>query len=435
MPIFSTDRQNLIILQQLMHLQLQQSEDDLVIMKIIQRRRERREPRDRRCWVRPWLGVQRRLQFGHYDSLMPELRREDPASFVNLMRMTPEMFDELVLRLSPRCTKKDTNFRKAISPGMKIAITLRHLATGDKYSSMKFNFRVPQNTISKMVPEVCKAIIAEFKDEVIQCPTTTEEWCAISEKFARRWNVPHACGALDGKHVAIRKPNSTGSLYYNYKGFFSVVMLGLVDADYKFIWLDVGGFGHQSDAQIFNESELKECLVDRSINLPAPDELPHDDQRTPYFILADDAFGLRSYLMKPYSQRHLSTMQRIYNYRISRGRRIIENAFGILAQRWQILLGTMQHAPGTVRLIIEACVCLHNLMRMRCPGITNILLDTEGPDHQIILGSWRDAGMMHDIKQIRGANRDHTIGKRQREYLMHYFNSAAGSVPWQNDMI
>ena len=73
--------------------------------------------------------------------------------------------------------------------------------------------------------------------------------------WVRRWNVPHACGALDGKHVAIRCPANPGFLFHNYKGFFSVVLMALVDADYKFLWTDVGGCGSMSDAQIYNDSE------------------------------------------------------------------------------------------------------------------------------------------------------------------------------------
>lgn len=85
------------------------------------------------------------------------------------------------------------------------------------------------------------------------------------------------------------------------KVFFSLVLMGLVDADCKFLWIDGGGYGNMSDAQIFNESDLKECLEDNSIAFPAADPLPNDDISTPYLILGYDAFGLRTYLMKPYA--------------------------------------------------------------------------------------------------------------------------------------
>ena len=430
----AAERQNALILLQIAHMQAQQTQDDQALVNIMKRRKERGR-RERRYWVRPWLDVGRRFQFGHYHRLLPELRHEDPASFFNFLRVQPEIFDELLGRLGPRCTKQDTRYRNAIEPGLKIAITLRHLASGDRYSSMKFDFRVPHNSMSLLVREVCKAIVDEYKEEVISCPTSPEEWRAIAEVFARRWNVPHACGALDGKHVACRKPPNSGSLYHNYKGFFSVVLLGLVDADYRFLWVDIGGQGHMSDAQIFNECELKECLEDGTIGLPPAEPLPNDDMNIPYFFLADDAFGMRTNLLKPYSKRQMTNEERIYNYRISRGRRVVENAFGILAQRWQILLTTMQHEPDTVRLITEACICLHNLMRLRYPVIQNAAMDVEDANHDMIPGAWRADANIPEVNNVRGNNRDSAAAKIQRDYLKEYFNSPAGSVPWQNRMI
>ncbi|XP_063410831.1 putative nuclease HARBI1 [Mytilus trossulus] len=285
------------------------------------------------------------------------------------------------------------------------------------------------------VPEVCQAIVDEYKVEAISCPTTQREWRDIDEEFQRKWNVPHACGALDGKHIAIRCPSNTGSLFHNYKGFFSVVLLALVDADYKFLWIDIGGCGSMSDAQIYNNSELKECLEEETIGFPDPDPMPNDDKNVPYFILGDDAFGLRTYLMKPYSQRGLTDEQLITNYRISRGRRVVKNAFGILAQRWQLLLTTMMQQPNVVRNIVECCVCLHNVMRLRYPTQQNAKLDMENDQHDLIPGLWRATANMCELNMVIGPNRDTVAAKKQREYLRLYFNSQAGSVPWQNCMI
>ena len=405
----------------------------IIIRRRMRRRRRRR--RQRTCWVRPWLSADRRLQFGHYDQLMEELRMEDTQSFFNFVRMSPELFDEILHRVSPRISRQDTNYRKALLPGLRLAITLRHLASGDRYPTLQYDFRVARTTIGQIIPDVCQAIVQEFKDEVISCPTSPEEWRPITEAFAQRWNVPHACGALDGKHVRIRCPPKTSSLYHNYKGFFSVILMALVDAQYKFLWIDVGGNGAMSDAQIYNDSELKTCLEDGTIGFPEPDPLPNDDRPMPYFLLGDDAFSLSKYMMKPYGLRGLNKEQMITNYRISRGRRVVENAFGILAQRWQLLLTTMMSGPEVVRDIIEACVCLHNLLRIRNPAIHVGLVDAEDDDHNLIPGMWRQNAQMHEVEQVVGPNRDTTEAKRQREYLRLYFNSPAGSVPWQDRMI
>ncbi|KAK3084692.1 hypothetical protein FSP39_017590 [Pinctada imbricata] len=266
-------------------------------------------------------------------------------------------------------------------------------------------------------------------------PTTPDEWRAIAEEFSRRWNMPHAVGALDGEHVACKCPKNSGSQYYNYKGFFSIVLMGLVDAEYKFTWVDVGADGSASGAQIFIFSELKETIENRTIGFPRAEPLPNDDKDMPFFILGDDAFALRTYMMKPFSHRNMTVEERIFNYRISRGRRIAENAFGILANRFQVLLTTMQQDPETIRLIVQTCVCLHNLMRIRYPGLQNAVLDQEDDNHQVINGAWRNDLNMQDVDNVTGPNRATRAAKSQREYLKHYFNSNAGSVPWQNNMI
>ena len=254
----------------------------------------------------------------------------------------------------------------------------------------------------------------------------------MADSFSRRWNFHHACGAIDGKHIAIKKPKRSGSAYYNYKGFFSIVLLGLVDADYKFLWVNVGAEGAASDAGVFNQSSLEPHLREGTLGLPPPAPLPNDDQDTPYFIIGDDAFPLRSYLVKPYSHRYLTHDERIYNYRCSRGRRVVENAFGILANRYRCLLTTLATVPENSVKIIKACVTLHNIMRIRYPNLQNADLDGEGEDGRMIPGAWRNAGMLAEMEELRRAPRETRAGKELRAYLKHYYNSPAGSVPWQD---
>ncbi|KAG0728663.1 putative nuclease HARBI1 [Chionoecetes opilio] len=232
---------------------------------IVDRRRRRRLRRRaaRSIWVRNWIS--RRPEHGLYDCLMVELRNEDPRAFQNFMRMPPDMFDEVVERLRPALTKKTTHWRAPLDPGLKVALTLRHLASGAKYRDMQYGWRVPHNTISIVVREVCMAIVDEYREELLKPPQNDEDWRQITDNWMRRWNFPHVIGAIDGKHVACKAPATRGSDYYNYKGFFSIILLAVVTSDYKFMWIDVSGKGSTSDAHLYNASVLREALEKNDI--------------------------------------------------------------------------------------------------------------------------------------------------------------------------
>ena len=116
----------------------------------------------------------------------------------------------------------------------------------------------------------------------------------IEERFRNRWNVPHSVGALDGKHIAIKKPKKSGSEYFNYNGYFSLVLLALVNADYKFLWVNVGGSGSSSDAQIFNRSKPRRRIENGRLGLPPPEPLGPWGPNLHYFLLGDYAFALMS---------------------------------------------------------------------------------------------------------------------------------------------
>ena len=105
------------------------------------------------------------------------------------------------------------------------------------------------------------------------CPCDPEDWKKIEGRFRNRWNVPHAVGALDQKHIAIKKLKKSGSEYFNYKGYFSLVLLALVDADYRLMWVNVRASGSSSDAQIFNRNKLKKRIVNERLGLPPPEPL------------------------------------------------------------------------------------------------------------------------------------------------------------------
>ena len=199
------------------------------------------------------------------------------------------------------------------------------------------------------------------------CPTSPEDWLEVESIFCQRWNIPYALDALDGKHIPIRCPRRGGSLYHNYKGFHSIVLLALVDGDYKFLWVDLGAARSSYDAQIFKHSHLRHKIEDGTIGFPESESLVDDGLKVHYFILGDDAFSLKLWLMKPYSIRGMDLNQRVFNYRFSQGRWVVENTFWILMSRFRIFQRPMQQEPPVLVRVVMACLVLHNLLRMRYP--------------------------------------------------------------------
>lgn len=114
------------------------------------------------------------------------------------------------------------------------------LATGDSYKSLQYFFRVVHNTISHIVPDTWRAIIAVYSvygDEELKTPKSPDEW---KLGFEDRWNPPHCVGAIDGKHIRLLSPSFGGTYYYIYIQYFSIILLAIVDSAYKFLYVDVG---------------------------------------------------------------------------------------------------------------------------------------------------------------------------------------------------
>ena len=168
---------------------------------------------------------------------------------------------------------------------------------------------------------------------------------------------------MDGKHIVIKQPKNSGSYYFNYKGTFSVVLLALVDANYKFIYVDVGCNGRISDGGVYRNSSLSKAIENCLLGIPPDRIIAEGMDALPHVILIDDAFPLTINLMKPYPLRNLLLRYKVFNYRLSRGRRIAENGFGILANRMRVFLSPIQLSPENVIKITLAGCASHNFLR------------------------------------------------------------------------
>ncbi|XP_056631514.1 uncharacterized protein LOC130441751 [Diorhabda sublineata] len=150
------------------------------------------------------------------------------------------------------------------------------------------------------------------------------------------WNFPDCLGAVDGKHVRITPPPHSGSYYYNYKGFHSMVLMAIVNANYEIFYFHFGTSRRISDEGVSKSSKYYGKLISGRLNIPKPEKIEHSDRTSPYVFIGDDSFSLGENSLKPFPQKHLSKEKATFNYRVSRARRIIENVFVILAARFRI---------------------------------------------------------------------------------------------------
>ena len=275
--------------------------------------------------------------------------------------MSPECFQHLLSLVKPLIEKKDTKFRKCISAAERLALTLRFLATGDSQQSLSFSFRIGKATVSKIISETCDATYTVLKDTYLFPPQSKEEWLEISSKFEELWDMLHVIGCLDDKHIRIECPKLSGTLYHNYKGFFSIVLLAICDANYCFTLFDLGQFGSNNDSGVLASSQMNEMFEDELLHVPEDRKLSDSDNESlPYFLLGDEIFPLKKWLLRPFPGRNATEEETIYNYRHSRARRVIENAFGILTARWQIFQKLIRGTVANVERYTLACLALHN---------------------------------------------------------------------------
>jgi len=144
-----------------------------------------------------------------------------------------------------------------------------------------------------------------------------EHWKKVADRFYDLWNIPNCIGAIDGKQFKIKCPSNTGSAYFNYKHYFSVVLMACVDADGLFLMIDVGDYGRNSDGRVFRRSSVGITLENNALDIPEPKVLPgwENKDKFPHYFVADEAFPLKTNIMRPFPKRSLNKERRIYNYR------------------------------------------------------------------------------------------------------------------------
>lgn len=325
--------------------------------------------------------------------------------------MSKETFTYLCEQLSNRLSWQDTVMRTAISVKQRVAVTLWFLATPAEYRTIAHLFGIARSTVCEIVHETCKAIVDCLLKQYIQFPSGTK-LDEIVHGFLTKWGVPQCVGAIDGSHIPIAGTAMNHTDYYNRKGWYSVILQGVVDHSYRFLDINVGWPGSVHDARVFARSSLysniteKHVLPDKKITINGID--------IPLFLIGDSAYPLDTWLMKPFTHStSLTQQQQYYNYRLCRARIVVENAYGRLKARWRRLMKRIDMHIEIIPTVISAACILHNMCEIH--------------------GETFQECWLHDIQSSNNAftqpnstltigNRTGTRAKEVREGLVSYFN-------------
>ena len=105
----------------------------------------------------------------------------------------------------------------------------RYLAHGNSVRHHAWFQRIGLSTMYKLIEEVCEVIVEVLRPEYVKMPNE-EDWKNIAAEVFARHGMPHCVGSIDGKHIRINAPPLSGSIYSNYKRYFSVVPMATCDA-------------------------------------------------------------------------------------------------------------------------------------------------------------------------------------------------------------
>ncbi|XP_069802762.1 uncharacterized protein [Dendropsophus ebraccatus] len=340
-----------------------------------------------------------------------------PCKFTSFCGLTIEQFDELLQIVKLPLTFENTRMRRSICPEERLLITLRFLATGESYASLHLLFRVGKSAISGIVRCTCSAIWQKLQPKVMTRPSE-ERWLQVAAGFQTVANYPNCLGAVDGKHVRVKQPPHSGSRFFNYKKYFSVILMAVADSNCMFVAIDVGAYGSLGDSRVLQASQIGLQVLREGVTLPAARPLPCSTEPVPFVMVSDKAFPIMPDLLRPYPRRELDPRKRIFNFRMSRARRVVECTFGIMCSQWRVLNTVIQLDTPTVDLVIKACCVLHNYSRS---NISDVVVEAQQAPVDAGI-NWRGGFLSN-------------LGAQVRDLFADYLITPEGAVPWQNSCV
>ena len=283
--------------------------------------------------------------------------------FKQTFRMSRRTFSFVLEKIRAAISKQNTG-TGSIPVEERLAITLYKLGRGDYNYTVGEMAGYSESTISYITKEVCQHIVEVLWEECVTTlfPRNEAEFRQALIEMEAEWQFKFAFAAIDGSHLPIKCPSGVSEAmkqYHNFKKFYSVVLLALVDAKYRFIWAALGAPGNTHDSTCFQSTSLWENITNNRV-LPQKFQVV-DNVHVPPMILGHGAFPMKSWICKPYGDAVLTEENRYFNYRLSRARMVSEGAFGKLKSRFRVLHRKCESSKESVKAMSLAALVLHNI--------------------------------------------------------------------------
>ena len=263
-----------------------------------------------------------------------------------------------------------------------------------------------------IVQDTCHAIVTVLMGTYIKFPTG-DALRALVNGFENKWGFPQCVGSIDGSHIPISAPELSHTDYYNRKGWYSMIVQAVVDHEYIFRDICVGRPGSVHDARVFVNSSIYKKITEGVLDGEGCRIIL--GKQIPLCLVGDSAYPIQTWLMKPFTDNpNLTPQQKWFNYRISRARIVVENAFGQLKARWRRLLKRNDMAIEHIPTVISACCILHNICEIHGKSFNDTWLENDctETEYQQPSSSSPPANV-----HMAGSNAPHDIRNTLMQYL------------------